>query len=190
MIVTDSKSVEALPDETTHAAIGHGRIHLPLAKVLHWSVVVLVMFLVISGIVMKQLGEGPVSMQLYTLHKTAGALALLLIVLRLAYRLWTTMTGRWHRGAGSNRVHMILYVAMLAVTLLGWAGVSDFGARGIVFGHELPKIWPEGAGYANLLFAAHAYLAFSLLALVVIHIGIAVEDYVMRGAKAARQPVA
>ena len=171
----------------THASAFAGpvRIHLPVAKILHWSLAVFVMLLVTSGIVMKQLGEGPVSDQLYTLHKTAGATALLLIVLRIAYRLWASITGRWRSGAGSQAIHYILYVAMLLVPLLGWAGVSDFGARGIVFGYSLPMIWPEGAGYADRLFAAHAWLSFGLLALVTVHIGVAVEDYVMRGRAAA-----
>jgi cytochrome b561 len=164
---------------------GTARMHLPVAKVLHWSLAVLVMLLVMSGIVMKQLGEGLVSQQLYTLHKTVGAIALLLIITRVAYRLWASITGRWRNGAGSQAIHYILYVAMLLVPLLGWAGVSDYGARGIVFGYSLPMIWPEGAGYAEKLFAAHAWLSFGLLALVTIHIGVAVEDYVMRGRASA-----
>lgn len=164
---------------------GPARIHLPVAKALHWSLAVFVMLLVTSGVVMKQLGEGLVSQQLYTLHKTVGAMALLLIVMRIAYRLWASITGRWRSGAGSQAIHYILYVAMLLVPLLGWAGVSDYGARGIVFGYSLPMIWPEGAGYAEKLFAAHAWLSFGLLALVTIHIGVAVEDYVMRGKAAA-----
>jgi cytochrome b561 len=162
-----------------HAGATH--LHLPVAKILHWTLAVFVMLLVTSGVVMKQLGEGPVSEQLYTLHKSAGAMALLLIVTRLFYRLWASITGRWRSGAGSQAIHYVLYVAMLLVPLLGWAGVSDYGARGIVFGYSLPMILPEGAGYADTLFAAHAWLSFALLALVTIHIGVAVEDYVMRG---------
>ena len=53
-----------------------------------------------------------------------------------------------------------------------------------IFGMTLPAIWPEGAGYAATLFTAHAWLAFSLIALVGVHIG--------RGAQRlypARRPV-
>ncbi|MFM9972945.1 MAG: cytochrome b [Beijerinckiaceae bacterium] len=185
MSTPDSHLVHQL-DAHADALTGPVRIHLPVAKFLHWALAVVVVMLVTSGIVMKQLGEGPVSDQLYTLHKTAGATALLLIVLRIVYRLAASIAGRWRSGAGSQAIHYILYVAMLLVPLLGWAGVSDFGARGIVFGYSLPMIWPEGAGYADRLFAAHAYLSFGLLALVAVHIGVAIEDYVMRGRAAAR----
>jgi cytochrome b561 len=184
MIIPVSKAADQT--RTLAALAGPVRIHLPVAKILHWTLAAFVMLLVMSGIVMKQLGEGPVSQQLYTLHKSAGAIALLLVVMRIAYRLWTSITGRWRSGSGSQAIHFVLYVAMLLVPLLGWAGVSDYGARGIVFGYALPLIWPEGAGFADTLFAAHAWLSFGLLALVTIHIGVAVEDYVMRGKAAAR----
>lgn len=174
-------SASTLPSARKDASAGLVRIHLPFAKALHWSLALLIMLLVGSGVVMKQLGEGPVSVQLYTLHKSVGALVLALVVLRIVYRLWASVTGRWRSGAGSQAIHYVLYVAMLLVPLLGWAGVSDFGARGILFGYSLPMIWPEGAGYADMLFAAHAWLSFGLLALVTVHIGVALEDYVMRG---------
>ncbi len=41
----------------------------------------------------------------------------------------------------------------------------------------------EGTGYAGLLFSAHAWLAFGLIALVAVHIGIALNDYIQRGAQ-------
>jgi cytochrome b561 len=69
----------------------------------------------------------------------------------------------------------------VVVPLIGWAGISDFGAREIMPGYSLPAIWPERAGYADLLFKLHAYLAFALLALVAVHIGVAMQDYMMRG---------
>lgn len=160
--------------------------HLPVAKFLHWTVVAFVMVLVASGVVMKQLGEGPVSEQLYTLHKTAGALAFLLVAIRAGYRLWAMLSDRWRKGAGSHAIHAVLYAVLLLVPLLGWAGVSDYGAREIAFGLSLPMILAEGAGYSDGLFMAHAYLAFGLLALVIVHVGIALEHFVMRGAANAR----
>jgi cytochrome b561 len=71
------------------------------------------------------------------------------------------------------------------VPLLGWAGISDFGAREIFPGYSLPPIWPEGTGYDMLLLQFHAYFAFGLLALVALHIGIAMEDY-MTGVRRTR----
>lgn len=39
-------------------------------------------------------------------------------------------------------------------------------------------------GHADLLLTSHAWLAFGLIALVVIHIGMALGDYLTRDAKA------
>jgi cytochrome b561 len=66
------------------------------------------------------------------------------------------------------------------VPLLGWAGISDFGAREVAFGIVLPPIWPEGAGYDEILLRVHAYAAFAL-ALVTLHVGIAIQDTTTAG---------
>lgn len=78
-------------------------------------------------------------------------------------------------------MHRVLYAVAILTPLLGWAGISDFGARETLFGIVLPSIWPEGLGYDGWLFAAHAFAAFGLIALVVLHIALALQDYVMRG---------
>jgi cytochrome b561 len=149
-------------------------------KVLHWLTVVLVVFMVSSGVIAKQLGEGEWADTLFTLHKTTGALTLLVVLFRLIYRL-----ARWGRELPVQKdkrplLHYGLYSVVILVPLAGWAGVSDFGSRGIVFGYSLPPIWPEGAGFADLLLQWHAYLAFGLLALVALHIAMAMQDYMTR----------
>jgi cytochrome b561 len=150
-----------------------------LAKVLHWLTAGLVLALVASGVIMKQLGEGAVADTLYGLHKLIGALTLTVVLIRVGYRL----TGLEPAGAVSTRrptVHWLLYAIIVAVPLLGWAGVSAFDAREIFWGYSLPVIWPAGSSYADLLLELHAYLAFSMLALVALHIGNALHDYMMR----------
>lgn len=152
------------------------------SKILHWSTAILVLALFGAGVVMKQLGDGPTANALYTFHKTAGVTLLGLVVIRLSYRIFAQLTGRWALRSGSRPVHALLYGALILVPLLGWAGLSDFGAREIYLGMSLPAIWPEGAGYAAVLFKSHALLAFTLLALVVVHIVFAVGDYIQHGA--------
>jgi cytochrome b561 len=157
------------------------------AKVLHWLTAALVLALVASGVIMKQLGDGPVADVLFSLHKLIGALTLTVVLIRLTYRL----TGLESPGTASYRrptVHWMLYAIIVAVPLLGWAGISDFGAREIFFGYSLPAIWPQGAGYADLLLELHAYLAFSMLALVALHVGNALHDYMVRARGDAGHP--
>jgi cytochrome b561 len=150
-----------------------------LAKVLHWLTAALVLALVACGVIMKQLGEGALADTLYGLHKLFGALTLTLVLIRVSYRL----AGLEPAGVASTRrptLHWMLYAIIVAVPLLGWAGISAFDAREIFLGYSLPAIWPAGSSYADLLLELHAYLAFSMLALVALHIGNALHDYMMR----------
>ena len=78
---------------------------------------------------------------------------------------------------GRPVLHWTLYTVLILVPVLGWAGISDFGARETLFGISLPAIWPEGLGYDDMLLRWHAYIAFALLALVALHIGVAIQDY-------------
>lgn len=157
-----------------------------IAQILHWLTAALVLALFASGVMMKQIGEGRAADTLYLCHKTAGALLLGLVLIRIAYRLFAQLTARWHNGVASRPVHALLYLSLLVVPLLGWAGVSAFGARQLLFGFSLPAIWPEQMGHTDLLLTSHAWLAFGLIALVVIHIGVALGDYLTRGSKGGR----
>jgi len=147
------------------------------AKLLHWITAVLVFCMFASGVIAKQLGSGAVGDTLMSLHKLTGALTLVVVLLRLAYRATRSMP-EWRLQSHRRPVlHWMLYGVVILVPLLGWAGISDFGAREIFPGYSLPPIWPEGAGYDGLLLQYHAYFAFALLALVALHIGVAIQDY-------------
>jgi cytochrome b561 len=154
---------------------------LPVAQIFHWATALLILMMFASGIIMTQLSGGPVSDFLYTTHKSTGALVLILVTLRLAYRIQARLRGRWLPQIGNHLAHRVMYALLLAVPLLGWLAVSDYGARALWFGLKLPEILPKGTGYSDWLFSAHAWLAFGMIALVLIHIGIALQDYIMRG---------
>jgi cytochrome b561 len=156
------------------------------ARIFHWVTAVLVLFMVASGVTMKQLGSGPVADALFSIHKTTGVLVLSVVILRFLYRIVMPDLGSDREDYRWPLLHWVLYGALIAMPLLGWAGISDFGSRGIVFGYELPAIWPEGAGYFEILLETHAYLAFGMLALVALHIGIAMQDHMMRARDATQ----
>jgi cytochrome b561 len=161
-----------------------GEYRMP-AKVFHWVTVVLIMFMVASGVTAKQLGEGDLSNLLFSLHKMTGALTLAIILVRLGYRLFRALPRHSDQPRSRPVLHWTLYGVVVLVPLLGWSGISDFGAREIFPGYSLPPIWPEGAGYDMVLLQWHAYFAFGLLALVALHIGVAIQDY-MTGARRER----
>lgn len=147
------------------------------AKVFHWLTAILVGFMVASGVIAKQLGDGAIADTLFSVHKLTGAITFVIVVVRLAYRLVRSLPQLQDQPRTRPVLHWALYGAVILVPLLGWAGISDFGAREIFPGFSLPPIWPEGAGYDELLLQCHAYFAFGLLALIALHIGIAIQDY-------------
>jgi cytochrome b561 len=147
------------------------------AKVMHWATAVLVICMFSSGVIATQLGGGAVADTLFSLHKLTGALTLSLIVFRLIYRLVRALPESQNAPRHRPVLHWGLYAIALLVPLLGWAGISDFGSREIFPGFSLPPIWPEGLGYDAILLQFHGYMAFGLLALVALHIGVAMQDY-------------
>lgn len=154
------------------------------AKFFHWLTAFLVLFMITSGVTMKQLGSGPVADTLFLIHKTTGILTLCVVLLRVLYRILLPDPGTEREDYRRPTLHFILYAALIAMPLLGWAGISDFGSRGILFGLQLPALVPRGGGWWEILLEAHAYLAFGMLALVALHIGVAMQDYMMRARKA------
>jgi cytochrome b561 len=161
---------------------------LPVARIFHWVTAILVAAMFASGVLMTQIGYTPIGNVIFSAHKLTGACLLVLVLARLAYRVFARLRGRWLPRIGNHAVHRLIYAACILVPLLGWAGVSDFGARETLFGIVLPKIWPEGAGYDHWLFTAHAWLAFGLISVVVVHIAVALRDYAMRGSAGRQQP--
>jgi cytochrome b561 len=57
------------------------------ARVLHWSTAILVLTVLPLGVVIGNEWGGPLQDQLYDLHRSIGATILLLVVVRLGYRL-------------------------------------------------------------------------------------------------------
>lgn len=168
---------EPKPGNPTHYAVRPYRL---AAKLFHWITATLILFMIASGVLMKQLGSGALMDFIFTLHKTTGALIVVLVVGRFLYRVGIPDRSWRPEHYRRPHIHWLLYALLIFVPLLGWAGISDFGARGIFFGLSLPAIWPEGTGWAEVLFEAHAYAAFGMLVVVALHIGMAVQDHLTR----------
>lgn len=115
---------------------------------------------------------------LYSSHKTIGLIILLLVLLRLGYRL-TQGAPRPDPSLPpaligvSHLVHWSIYLLLLAVPILGYLGIS-YGNYLDVFGVQMPGIAPENKEMSEQVFGYHKLAAIVLLALVVLHIGAAV----------------
>jgi len=155
-----------------------------LAKLLHWTASVL--FMIPAGVIMKRIGPSDLQNTLYNLHRSFGALVLVLMVLRLAYRLAhgapaPEPTLNAFQRIVAAAVHHLLYVLLLVQPVMGWAATSAYGAPIIIFGaFRLPDFLAKDAALSKQLFAAHDLIGYALAALIAVHIGAALYHYVIR----------
>lgn len=157
-----------------------------IAKLFHWLSALAVIAAIVLGFSMNSVASGPTQNQLYDLHRSFGALVLLLTGLRLLWRLYSPpppmVPGMplWQEKAATY-LHRLLYVPLFAMPLLGWAGTSAFPATITVFGlFELPPLVAPNRELSTLLLGIHEGLGLLLCALILGHIGAAFYHHFVR----------
>jgi cytochrome b561 len=155
------------------------------AKFLHWVIALCVISIVAVGITMANY-EGPWGDTLYNTHKSLGFLILLLMIVRVAYRLGhgapppEPSLEPWQRGASST-VHTLLYVLLVVQPILGYLANSAYGATTPFFGlFEIPPIIAKDEPLSGRLFLIHKWTGFGITFLVLIHVGAALQHYFLR----------
>ena len=124
--------------------------------------------------------------RLYDVHKLLGFLTLWLVVARLVYRLRNGAppdepTLEWWQKAASHLTHWGLYGLLLVIPLLGWIGVSLYGANSIFGIVSLPSLAAKNQDTATFVFALHYWAALLLLATLAAHVGAAIFHHFIRG---------
>lgn len=158
----------------------YGRV----AMGLHWLMAVLVIGLIGWGMWMADLPKGPERGWAFGIHKSFGLLALMLIMLRLGWRIGhrpppnPALSGVEARLA--QAAHHLLYVLLVVVPLMGLTSVNFTKYPLKFFGITLPKPgWPDEA--LNALFSStHKLLAWTLAAMIVLHIAAAIRHALRR----------
>lgn len=151
----------------------------PVAKALHWLMALLVAIQFGIAWTMPDIGPHTRLGLLISLHLTVGALIGLAALARVSWRLRHSAPGalatepRWLR-AGARVSHATLYFLLLIVPLLGWAAASARGWRVTLFpGLALPALLPRGSKSGFVAGDVHSFLAYTLLAIVGLHIAAA-----------------
>lgn len=155
----------------------------PLSKLLHWLIALCVLTILAVALIMVRIPDGPFKDQLFNLHKGLGVLILFLMVARIANRILAGAPepepglARWQKAA-SSAVHGLLYVALLAMPIIAWLGMSTFGEGAPFFGlFSLPPITAKDEAMSETLFTIHRWLGYFVILLVAIHIGAALQHY-------------
>lgn len=151
-----------------------------IAIALHWLMALSIAWTFCLGLYMSGLSFSLERLKLYNWHKWAGVTILSLAALRLLWRLShrpppePAMPAWQHMAA--NATHLLLYVLFFAVPLVGWAYSSAAGFPIVWFGVlQLPDFVPADKALAELIKPWHKYLAFSMAALVLMHVAAALK---------------
>jgi cytochrome b561 len=145
------------------------------AKVFHWLIVALLSIQLPLGWLMPDIHRGMTPGIAMSVHVSIGMTMLLLIVLRLLWRLTHPVTPEtslppWRR-VSSELVHWLLYVVVLLTTLSGWIQASAKGWTIHLFGvAPLPRLVEQGSALGRSIGDLHAALTWVLLGLVGLHV--------------------
>jgi cytochrome b561 len=144
------------------------------SRVLHWLTAALVFSALFVGFVM--VNSVASYAQLIVVHKTLGALILVVMVVRVINRLthhppaWPSTIGALE-GKVVGLSEKLLYALLLVQPLIGWAMISAAGEPVVVFGFlHLPRIAPFNAQLFWVLRQAHSVVAYALMAVIAAHI--------------------
>lgn len=147
----------------------------PTTKVLHWLIVALLLVQYAIGWLMPDIHRGMKPGAPMTFHISVGITILVLIVLRLVWRLTHPVApesslSRWQR-LSSEAVHWLLYALVLATTLTGWLFAS-FRGWGVPFFYlfPMPMLAADDAAAGKAIDGLHQAMEWALLVFIVIHV--------------------
>lgn len=146
-----------------------------VAKLLHWLIFALVAAQFVIAWTMPEIHRGTPPEGLVAWHLSVGTAILLLIVLRLLWRLShpapPPLAGvpEWQRSL-SRLVHGLLYAILLVDPVLGWGNASSRGYPVKLFGAiPLPALFEKGSRLGHQLGDIHSTLAWVMLFLIGVH---------------------
>jgi cytochrome b561 len=148
------------------------------AKLLHWLVVALLLVQYPLGWLMPDIHRGMKPGAGMTFHISFGILMLLLIVLRLAWRLTHPVAPErslppWQR-LSAEAVHWLLYVLVLATTMTGWLFASFRGwGVSLFYLVPLPMLTSENAAAGKTFDGWHQAMEWALLVVIGLHVAAA-----------------
>lgn len=155
------------------------------ARLLHWvmAVLLLAMLLIGAGMVSTVSDWHRV---LESVHRPLGALIWLLVVVRLAVRLRNPpppLSPDLHplQRLAALASHWLLYGLIFALPLVGWAMLSA-GGFPVMLGDSLrlPSILPADTAVYAFLRVLHRWLAYALMATILVHVAAAMHHACVR----------
>jgi len=161
-----------------------------LQRLIHWLVALMVLGLLLGGLAFwaldyeglsKLLGEDTTN-TLFMVHKSVGILILVLTLLRIWLRKRTPAPpydpplGLIERMVGGG-VHLLLYLFLIAVPIVGWVATAASGYPIQFFGTQLPGLIGENKELGAMLFTYHGIGGLIVAGLLLIHIAAGLKHW-------------
>ncbi len=148
------------------------------AKVFHWLIVALLLVQYPIGWLMPDMHRGMKPGAAMTFHVSFGMVILVLIVLRLAWRLARPVAPEsslppWQR-LSSEAMHWLLYALVLATTVSGWLFASFRGwSMSFFYLAPLPMLASDNVAAGKTMDGLHQAMEWALLVVIGIHVAAA-----------------
>ncbi len=162
------------------AAYSHGAIGF------HWLTAAIVLTLIPLGIAMNRVAPGPTMDNLYTLHESLGLIVWPLVVARLIYRFNNPPPPMQDdipalMKLAAELTHWALYGGLLVNPILGYLGVSAFGATVNFFWlFEIPGVLAKNEALSKQILGIHALIGILMALALCAHIGGALFHHFIR----------
>ena len=161
-------------------------------QLLHWLVAAAVIYQLTLGFDLGDLADDdPQRLALLRLHATTGVTILVLMLLRLGWRLShevlppPTSLGP-KLAAGARIIHRAFYVALLMLPVSGLLLVAASSDHVPLVGFDLPGFSPTPEWLRTTLWILHAVFAIATSIMVLLHIGAALRHAFLRDGTLSR----
>lgn len=150
--------------------------HGTVARLLHWTVAVLVVLQIPVGIAMTSEPLTPYADALYIYHKGAGVILLVLVFIRVAWRLTRPappfpdfMPPLEKRIA--HATHVAIYVLLVVMVVSGYVRtVGDGFPIELLDAMGIPPLVSDTPTLAHVMLVVHQFAVVLLVALVAVHV--------------------
>lgn len=163
-----------------------GSVYGLFARILHWSMGVLIITMLAVGLYMEDLPNSPDKFELYGLHKSIGVLLLALVIIRFTWRQKNPIPALPHEmpniiKLGAHVTHGMLYTLMLLMPLIGW-GMSSAGGHPVSFfgWFTLPPLVAPDKELGSQLAFLHYAGGILLITLILAHVSAAIYHHFIR----------
>lgn len=156
--------------------------------ILHWSVAIAIIGMLAFGMYLAQMERGEAKSALIQIHKSFGSLVFFLVVARIWWRLRQGSLEplgdqpRWQVIVAKASHHFLLF-ATIAMPLTGFIRSLGRGRPVEIFGFPfIPQLLAEKNDTISMIGSvAHEVIAYSLLAVIAVHILAAMKHFLIDG---------